>query len=692
MTEVPERPVRASAACLLVSLIVVLAPAAACPARAQDAGPDQPRPVVIVSGERETEYESSLDTTGFTTVIQAGRAWRGYETVGELLDRSVGLRVIHFGGTEDLATVSVRGSGPAQVKILLDGVSLTRASDAVVNLADIPLDAVERIEIYRGVTPVRFASSSASSVINIVTKQIEEPTLESAVSVGSFTTVKGTVSGGAPLGPGTLSGVLTVRHTDGDFEYVDNLGTPENPDDDAFTKRANNDSTSVDVLGRYIAKLRASRLTFTNDVFYKDRGTPGNGQSQAREARFEGLRNIFSTNWQTNDDRFGATFDFTYLDEIIHDPKEADSEEGNTSLNLPYDEADNTTYALALRGRGARAARYGQYLEASLSGGFEQFIGHYPDNDFRDNDESRFSLAVAVGDDVYLERWNLTAALQLRHESLWNDFSGTFAGTELPPELRSDDYEGSIDPRFGLRWDPHPAVSFKGNIGTYFRPPTFRELFGTEGFTVPNPALKPENGFNRDIGFVAQTAQLGPLVRPVLEAAYFDNEIDDLILLVTTGANIPSARNFSKARIRGVELRAAFHLTEDLLVEGNYTHQDGRNESRLADAGGKDLPNLPTNVAYARAVFSQSAWSVSYIFNYQSEVFLESTENLQKQQPGYSTHDLELLFRLGRGGFMLKFQARNLGDAQFFDRWQFPQPGRAFYATLSYAKAEEHES
>ena len=103
---------------------------------------------------------------------------------------------------------------------------------------------------------------------------------------------------------------------------------------------------------------------------------------------------------------------------------------------------------------------------------------------------------------------------------------------------------------------------------------------------------------------------------------------------------------------------------------------------------GRELPNLPSDVAFARLVFSQPDFSVAYEFDYQSDVFLDDTENRERRQPGYGIHNLELLFALGDGGFLFKFQAMNLTDEQYFDRWQFPQPGRAFYATLSYEHSD----
>ena len=686
MTELERR---LSAACFII--VVSLAPPLARRAPAEDPAPPAPadaradtgaRPVVVVTGPDDDAYESDVDSAGFTTVIPAAEAWRGYRTVGELLDRSVGIRVTSFGGSEDLATVSVRGSGPAQVRILLDGVTMNLASDAVVNLANLPLDAVERIEVYRGYAPVRFASAGSSSVINIVTRKIDEPTAGGSATLGSFTTGKLTLNGGMPVADGVLSGIFTFRHTDGDFDFVAD-STPENPDDGGMeTKRVNNDSTSIDMLARYVVPIDGSQLTITNDVFYLDRGTPGAGTQQAKDARLERLRNIFNAAWRSDDDRIGAQFDFTYLDDDVQDPLAP--EEGNTDLGLPYERALNRTFALGLRGRGAVPIGERHWVELSGATRFERFLADYPGSSSPGQDEERNTLDLAAGDDIHFARWNLTLSPQLRGALLWNRFSGFFAGFPIDSLDQPKSFDSSVDPRFGVRWDARPWLTLKGSLGTYFRPPTFQELFGSDGFSAPNPTLEPESGFNRDIGFVARSPDRGVLRNLTLEYSYFDNEADDLILLVSTGGRIPRAQNIGKSRIRGHEVRTSFMIGDAFAVEGNYSHQDARDEGNVMDTANRRLPNLPDNVAYTRATLSQPGWSVSYILDYQSEVFLERTENAVRRQPGYLTHDLELMFAVGPPGMRLTVQARNLGDEQYFDQWQFPQPGRAFFATLSY--------
>ena len=61
----------------------------------------------------------------------------------------------------------------AILRIAVQAISipLARAENEVVNLADLPLDAVDRVEVYRGTTPLAFAQAGAGGIVNIVTRR-----------------------------------------------------------------------------------------------------------------------------------------------------------------------------------------------------------------------------------------------------------------------------------------------------------------------------------------------------------------------------------------------------------------------------------------------------------------------------------------------------------------------------------------
>src|SRR6185369_9788883 len=141
------------------------------------------------------------DPTAFASVIETREAATTVETLTEALSNTVGVQVRRFGGLGDFSTVSVRGFSPGQVQVYLDGVPLSRADNEVVNLSDLPLDAVDHVEVYRGTTPLIFSQSGPGGVVNVVTRRPgTTPLAAAAGSYGSFETRKGSLAGAASSG------------------------------------------------------------------------------------------------------------------------------------------------------------------------------------------------------------------------------------------------------------------------------------------------------------------------------------------------------------------------------------------------------------------------------------------------------------------------------------------------------------
>src|SRR5439155_2215690 len=144
-------------------------------ARAAEERPAEPLGEVVVTAPPVPAETTAHDPTAFATIVDATSAPGRVETLGEALADTAGVQVRRFGGLGDFSTVSIRGSSAGQVQVYLDGVPLARAQNEVVNLADLPLDAVERVEVYRGTTPLAFAQAGAGGVVNVVTRQAGTP-------------------------------------------------------------------------------------------------------------------------------------------------------------------------------------------------------------------------------------------------------------------------------------------------------------------------------------------------------------------------------------------------------------------------------------------------------------------------------------------------------------------------------------
>ncbi len=82
------------------------------------------------------------------------------------------------------ATLSIQGLSGENVGILVDGVPVIGRLDGGVDLSQISLDNVERIEIVEGAMSVEYGANSLAGVINIITKRANHHS--SSVKVGSL--------------------------------------------------------------------------------------------------------------------------------------------------------------------------------------------------------------------------------------------------------------------------------------------------------------------------------------------------------------------------------------------------------------------------------------------------------------------------------------------------------------------------
>ena len=206
---------------------------------------------VVVTAPSVAEPRAAEDPTAFATVIETAAAPTEVKTLTEALADAVGVQVRRFGGLGDFSTVSIRGSSAGQVQVYLDGVPLSRAENEVVNLADLPLDAVDHVEVYRGATPLAFAQSGPGGVVNVVSRRAGgTPVTGVSTSYGSFETRKVDVARAASAGPWDYLGFAHYLGSAGDFAFTNDLGTTANPADDRTERRRNNGFDLGDLTAR----------------------------------------------------------------------------------------------------------------------------------------------------------------------------------------------------------------------------------------------------------------------------------------------------------------------------------------------------------------------------------------------------------------------------------------------------------
>ncbi len=641
------------------------------------------------------EHEAVVrDESAFATVVPVAEQPSEGQTLTDLLDESVGVQVRRYGGLGDFATVSIRGSTPGQVGVFFDGVALTRARSETVNLADLPLDQLQQVEVYRGVSPLALSGSALAGAINLVSRAPDAtPRFSLLAGGGSFGTRKVSTAGSAARG--RLGGFVSATYlgSEGDFEFEDDNGTLQNPNDDRRTKRRNNAFDS----GEALTKLRWSlagggAVTGLTEAFANRQGVPGIGAFQSDDASLRDLRSLSYV--RVEQPRVAdlpldvaSTGSFVYERERFRDVA--------GEIGLGNVATDNRTYTGALDN--LLASRLGRH---ALEGRFDvsgQVFAPTDELAAEPNgpDQSRVRIGLAAGDTIGFFADRLLVEPTIRWEHLHDDFTGTVdAGGQIARASRGGSHD-LVTPRLGLRFDATDDVALKANVGRAERAPNFTELFGNRGSILGNPDLDPERGVNADLGFVVARERLGPLRRFRLEAVGFVSVVDDLIVLVQNSQRTAIYRNVDRARTVGTEIAAGIDPLEHVRLGLNYTFQDARDESGIPARDGNQLPGRPRHDLYARAEYRRDEGRLYYELSFIAENFLDQANFLVVNDRAIQTLGVEAdVAALGRRfgsdavarvPLVATLEVRNFTDNQVEDVAGYPLPGRAFFGSVRWS-------
>ena len=166
------------------------------PAASNSKSTAKPSDITVLDGlsvEDESEAETSpVDTktkAESVKVLDTKELHGSSATIAEATNRSSGVKIRQSGGLGGESKINIRGMEGKNVKVLVDGVPVDNGNGSL-SINDIPIDKVDRIEVYKSYVPERFATDGMGGVINIVTRNLPESSIAGSYSFGSFNTHK----------------------------------------------------------------------------------------------------------------------------------------------------------------------------------------------------------------------------------------------------------------------------------------------------------------------------------------------------------------------------------------------------------------------------------------------------------------------------------------------------------------------
>jgi len=630
------------------------------PAAAEDEEVRAADETVEVVGEQDPAESEEQQTSAAVTVIILDDGQRASADVADVVGSAAGVHLQRLGGLGHFSVVTIRGSSARQVQVYVDGLPLNPYGGAAVNLDELPLDAFEKIEVYRSGAPAHLGAGSMGGVVNLVTAtgQLPPPRLE--LAAGSHWTRRVSASGGAAWRaadtPADLLVSVETSGTRGDFTYFDDRGTAYNLFDDRTRTRLNNDLAQVDARVRLRAGENPLQLVVQDVFLARGQGMAGIGHDPALQARL-------------------GVLDHTLLTEVSGRPRANVKLRGRVSWRVRRESYRDPAGELGTGQQDSRdmhhaagglvSVRWVPLLWQTLEATAEVRVDTYEPvdllrEDSSDGVRSRVAAVISASDDFSLagDRVRISPVLQLH--LLDNRMLGAvpFGETAVAPD--GERHGASFTPQLGLLVRPLDGLAFKANVGRTFRPPDFSELFGDRGAIIGNSALIPESGLAWDTGVRLAGARKGE-INGSLSLGYFWRHTWDAIVYVQNSQRTQVPTNFGEARVSGVEASGRLALWDTLDLAASVTWMDSVNLDPREAYLERQLPGVPRWEVWTEvALHWGSRLRLGYDLSHTSGNYWDAT-NWYLSAPR-SLHGLSLRVQPGQAWPFVELDLRNLLD------------------------------
>jgi len=580
-----------------------------------------------------------LDSFTSVTVLEPEAENAPGRTVADLLATQPGIQVIRNGSAGQRQSVTIRGANSRQVVVLLEGFPAHDPQAGTADLSQIPLDAVETIEVYRGGKGALAGSGALGGAVVVRLKKGGDGYLSRRLTAGAY----------APINLDSLQGSLAMRKRDlyavysfhqarGRFDYVDTNGA---------TRTRRNNRTASDRLTLSWGRRLSSRvrLELMSNAGLTWRGSPGLEQFPSGDARertdslLAGAR-LKVARFPLKESNLNLAASYGLWHWRFVDP--------HTYLGPAADSS-----SLNQRGQLTATARH-QFLDW-LKGELAATLT-------AEKTGLERKRTARVEEDRYLGDAILSLRTGRRGQALQVD-------TTL--RLAMDAFRGAIPvPGLEARYRFCSWLYAAASGGRSYRVPAFDELYFEARGIRGNPDLGPEDSWSVDLETGIDWRALS------LTATLFYQWIDDGIMFLPISPHQMEARNTGRVVARGLEFAAAtdFWL---LSLAGSLSYLDA-----FFDDSGFRLPFKSSLLGSASARLRWSRLSVDVSGNWRSPFFLDRFESSREE--GRLMVDAGLALDLG-AGFRVAALGRNLlNKRDGVDAFQYPLPGLSWHVTLEH--------
>ncbi len=621
----------------------------------------QPLPLsaVTVTATRESD---ARDVEGDRVVLEREAIARFASLgLGTVLQQVAGVQVESSGGGASRSVIRIHGSQASQVLVLLDGQKMNHPQTGEVDLNDIPLSQVEKIEVIRQGNAAVFGGGAFAGVISFHTRRtVREHFAAIRAEGGSFQSAAGGAMAGLALGKFSIRSHMQQDYSRQNFAF-------ERENQRFRRENAWYRHRSVFLKGQY----QTARHQVSG--FYQERwgrgGLPSafyeemNHFNAEKEERSRAVH--FRHRWFFHPRSFG---------EGVISVNEVEQLFDNTADPSPF-----TRYRVQQKNR---------VIEPKIQ---FTFVMH-------PRLEGRLGLQYLA---ETLDHRNLLFP-QLSIGRKTRDSravfgSGTLTLPVVPSVWRSARIQAALryETYFDTpaRWYPYlgvsltptplPEVSLAASVARAVRYPDFNSLFWKgDARARGNPDLRPERKSLWNLG--ARWRPRSPFL-PALGISYYSENLRDLIFWHRAVNGIWEPRNEDRARKQGWNLSAEQAILPGIVrLQTAYSFVDAVNQSDQPNRSGKQIVFTPKHTLNISLGAGAGAFQTLLTYRRVSERQI-TPANTGAALPPYAVWDASAAYQFTHKDWSAKtgLAVKNITGTHYELIRGFPMPGREWQLQLT---------
>lgn len=673
---------------------------------------------IIGETEEQTDAKKVKQNVMPVTIITAKQIENRAGNLNEILARQAGIQIRYSGGLGSDSRISVRGLEGKRVQIFIDGNPLN-TPDGSLGINDLPVQIIERIEIYKGSVPAWLGGDGLGSAVNVIFRHRDVSYIDASVSRQSYNTQLTSLILKKSFDKQGIEAGFGVFDTRSDNDYT--MQSPFQPelkirrDHDKYHSLLMGGATrfhkfwfdEIEIEGAYVRNDKQIQGIYQNIQHVESKSnayvgvlslTKKNCANNKLGLKYNLIYAKFNVKL-TDTSSFNYNWDGTRIPsrfgkgELGNGPNLSTNLQQDLRQRFNLDYRLSKTFTLNLN----NTARYVTFNPNDDVG--NAFLGY---NVYNYPGSVKNSITGFTAESWFKEEKLLFSAAIKHYYNIVDGYNTSiYLNNSKPDKLRNITTE--IGYNAGFRYNFTKSFLTKGSYERGVRLPNNTELFGDGILITPTTTLKPEIADNFNLGLIYDHSDKKDK-RLQVETNGFYMNVENLIQLSGNGLTLGYV-NYAKANIIGADVDIKYDVTKNIFTSFNATYQILTDiqkfipETNVPNPTYKlQIPNTPQffmnwNVEFHKTglLGKSSKTRIMYDGSFVEQYSYGFNISIYDKFfiPQYLTHTISVEQSFKHGRYTITSEVNNITDQIIINNFNQPLAGRTFRLKLRYLLLNE---